>query len=246
MVVLDVSGSMSPAEREATSRAIQNSTTRIAGNNNGGNIRYFFVVVGSSGAGNDPMVIDPTQNGVPGLDPINNEDLQSAVNNLNQNLPRLGGLEPTLDAMYDFFSAGRRPAQIIWEAYNPLTQEYFQTELNLDNNNRRIAIIIGDERAQSMRGITVNDVVSRMELGDAVYVIAPGINFIHNSYQGLLPQENGDCIRLEEDGFCKNFFATPNQIDNSEEIEFQIEGIFTELECSSNALEEGDQVWIEE
>ncbi|MDP3990290.1 MAG: MopE-related protein [archaeon] len=237
LIIQDISGSMSPLEQMMSLDAFILATTSMNNNGNDNNIRYFAGTIGVE-LEHEPVIIEPSQNGLPGMN-APNPDIQSTLENFYRNLPEDGGEEYALDLLEDFFTQGRLPAEVAFNFYDPLTRGYNQGQLNLQEGNRRIAIIITDELAQSGRINQPEDVAALMQEGDAVYVIAPDVRVIEDSYRAFAPRdENGFPQRFSPNGHYVNFYATPDRIENAEAIAERIVDIFQVLECVTNNPEE--------
>lgn len=236
LIIQDISGSMSPLEQMMSLDAFLLATTSMNENGQDNNLRYFAGAIGVE-LEHEPVIIEPSQDGLPGVG-IPEQDIQSTLENFYRNLPENNGEEYALDLLEDFFSQDRLPAEINFTFYDPLTLGYGQGQLNLQEGNRRIAIIITDELAQSGRINQPEDVAALMQPGDAVYVIAPDIRVIAESYEAFAPKdENGYCQRFTPNGHCINFYATPDNIENAEAIAERIEEVFEILSCATNPEE---------
>ena len=237
LIIQDISGSMSPLEQQMSLEAFLLATTSMNESEGDHNIRYFAGAIGVE-LEHEPVIIEPSQDGLPGVG-VPERDIQSVLENFYRNLPETDGEEYALDLLEDFFTQDRLPVETNFTFYNPLTLGYGQGQLNLQEGNRRIAIIITDELAQSSRIRQPSDVAALMQPGDAVYVIAPDLRVIAESYEAFAPKdENGSCQRFTPNGHCINFYATPDRIENAENIAEKIIELFEVLDCSTNQPEE--------
>lgn len=185
MIVFDISGSMSFDERQNGINACTAIALDIESLGFNDRVRFLLVVVGSN---RDPALVPPADTPVFGIDPNGDPDLVNALPQLVHGFPEGGATENTLDALWNFavddlldLDNDGRAEDILWMRHPVLD---ISGEIDIPDN-QRIAIIIGDERAQSDNRVhsaeSVLDVIRQANM--IIHLVSEQENFGSYGYE---------------------------------------------------------------
>ena len=236
---IDISGSMEPHEIDTAVEVADRALQRLAGSNN---ICYIVTVIGRA---NEPILVDPALGCVP-ADGNGGVNAREALRRVSDGVwPNHGRNEGSWDLIYDVAIDDRDidqdgvPENVLWR-HNP-NDLSVGVDINIGNIDHRIVIIVGDERGQTNRRFSQEEVAEQVHAsGTLVYVISPytsvqlAVNAILPSYTQLLPQQNGECISSPNRGYCDYFYPivrNRNRPEQIAEIEAAMGEIMSDLEC---------------
>jgi hypothetical protein len=244
MMIVDISGSMDMHELGAAFDATRNSVQRLF-NNGAVDVCYMLAVVGNDDMP-DPYLSYPGDNCVPGVEdppvvPI--EDMSNAVNTLRLQIQagivnQGGSTENTLDAIGRFFTDDRIDwdrdgvnENILWSTNRPAARLQGiedAWDVDLSQYTHRVAIVIGDERAQGEEWNNHSAASAMAHANGMVFIIGTQQNIW--SYQPLI-----DLGAVHSDGL--DGFGANNEQQIVEAVTEAIE----EAACINNRQEEAEE-----
>ena len=236
---IDISGSMEPHEIDTAVEVADRALQRLAGSHN---ICYIVTVIGRS----DESILVPPALGCVPADGNGGVNARAALRNVsNGRWPNQGRREGSWDLIYDTATDDRDvdgdgvPENVLWR-HNPQDLSV-GVDIDLSAVDHRIVIIIGDERGQTNRALTQEDVAEQVHAsGTIVYVISPynsvrgAVASIQPSYAQLFPQFGGECASSPNRDYCDYFYPivrNRNRAGQIAEIEAAMGEVMSDLEC---------------